>query len=1144
MKWILGLFLFCSAWTSSAATLTLQNTRLGDTPKITGYNLGHFFPGSNTRDWLHYAGVNGARIFISPREIEEQDDIAGRGDGVTDQASFLGRQAALRANPLNTNYINWPYLTDRYETHTLAGANEIRVNFACSELRKLGIQIDANITASQSFLTITNATDWAGKWELWQHYYAQAFYLAREFDVQRFQMFNEPDHPNAGGLTQEDFLQRLQLASDAVQSAIADVNQIYGKTLSPLILAPVITTSSYTSWGQLVITNRHINFLNESNANFSLINKYDYHQYGATPTGFGSNLASLQNSIASAMAPEPRYPTTITEFNVHTAASFDAIPETLDSPTKYARLGGIVANLLKNFQDELYCFKFSQTIGDVGDNYPIRKNGMHFVDNTNAPYNIGGITKAGEVYRLFNKSTAPGRDLVGVTQGSGATGLNVFATRDLPAKRFHLFSANDSSSVDITLNATAWNLPAGQRVLLEEVSETIYGGAKSLLTVTNNQINAGAHALNTVWLFSIPTQAQELPQTLLATDDATVQDGANRTVNFGTTASCVVKNNSTNTSERSAAFLKFRLPTIYLPDIQFALLTMRASSLNGSSPVQAHVYGITNNNWSQSSIAWGNAPNLKQNISAGADYTNNFISGQQGAGAEIVGQIVAEATAQDRMMDVTRFIREHPARDISFLLAREIRFQNDTQDTDGLSFVSKEADASNGPRLIVIRAKDSDGDGIGDESETTLFGSNPNNPDTDGDGRSDGQEILVLGTDPGSFSPVAPLITSQPVNSNIGSGGTISLNVIAQGTRPFSFQWFFNNSNAIPGATSSSLTLTNLQTNQTGNYRVLVSNSVGFATSSNALLVVTNSPLTLLNFDPFDYAAGSFLAGQGGWLNNGANSGGTIEAGNLSVTGLFPSSKNRFTWNSPSMSLRLPLITNVTEGDVYFSFPMRVDTLGVTFISFGTLAGFTSGTSTAFGTKINIRPNGAGGFNLGVSKGAGTNFGDWATNNFVAGETVFVVGRYSFINGSVTDDLCDLWLNPGSATFGAGSSPSPTLAGQGNGGSDLSPINRFFFRAGGSTSSPSKVVADELRVGLTWASVTEPAPAVLEITLNGPAVALFWPTNPPGLFLQSSLDLNPPVNWIDSVDVPAVSGQRFTVTNSAFGDAQFYRLRK
>ncbi len=106
-----------------------------------------------------------------------------------------------------------------------------------------------------------------------------------------------------------------------------------------------------------------------------------------------------------------------------------------------------------------------------------------------------------------------------------------------------------------------------------------------------------------------------------------VQDGANKSVNYGNSSVCWVRNNSTNAAGRSAAFVKFHLPVIYKPDIQFALLTVRAASINGGTNAQAHVYGLTNNAWSQSNLIWATAPNLAQNVPAGLNYTNNFILG-------------------------------------------------------------------------------------------------------------------------------------------------------------------------------------------------------------------------------------------------------------------------------------------------------------------------------------------------------------------------------------------------------------------------------------------------------------------------------------------------------------------------------------
>ena len=68
-------------------------------------------------------------------------------------------------------------------------------------------------------------------------------------------------------------------------------------------------------------------------------------------------------------------------------------------------------------------------------------------------------------------------------------------------------------------------------------------------------------------------------------------------------------------------------------------------------------------------------------------------------------------------------------------------------------------------------------------------------------------------------------------------GDTVTFNVSATGTPPLSYQWNFNGTN-ISGATNMTLTLTNVQLNQAGNYAVLVANAFGSIFSSNAMLWV------------------------------------------------------------------------------------------------------------------------------------------------------------------------------------------------------------------------------------------------------------------------------------------------------------------
>ena len=88
---------------------------------------------------------------------------------------------------------------------------------------------------------------------------------------------------------------------------------------------------------------------------------------------------------------------------------------------------------------------------------------------------------------------------------------------------------------------------------------------------------------------------------------------------------------------------------------------------------------------------------------------------------------------------------------------------------------------------------------------------------------------------------VPPTITNQPQSLTVNQGSNATFTVAATGTAPFSYQWLFN-SNNISGATGSSYTRTNAQPGDAGNYSVIVSNSAGAATSSNAVLTVNQLP--------------------------------------------------------------------------------------------------------------------------------------------------------------------------------------------------------------------------------------------------------------------------------------------------------------
>lgn len=84
----------------------------------------------------------------------------------------------------------------------------------------------------------------------------------------------------------------------------------------------------------------------------------------------------------------------------------------------------------------------------------------------------------------------------------------------------------------------------------------------------------------------------------------------------------------------------------------------------------------------------------------------------------------------------------------------------------------------------------------------------------------------------------APTIILQPLSQTAAANASVVFRAGAVGTSPISYQWFFNQTNLIAGATNQILTLNNLTSNESGAYNVVASNYLGSATSQTASLSV------------------------------------------------------------------------------------------------------------------------------------------------------------------------------------------------------------------------------------------------------------------------------------------------------------------
>ncbi|HSW45504.1 MAG TPA: immunoglobulin domain-containing protein, partial [Phycisphaerae bacterium] len=93
----------------------------------------------------------------------------------------------------------------------------------------------------------------------------------------------------------------------------------------------------------------------------------------------------------------------------------------------------------------------------------------------------------------------------------------------------------------------------------------------------------------------------------------------------------------------------------------------------------------------------------------------------------------------------------------------------------------------------------------------------------------------------GAVPPSAPTITQHPSSQSVAPGSTANFTVVATGTTPLTYQWQKNSVNVTngghySGCTTATLTVSSVDGNDVANYRCVVTNVYGNATSNQASL--------------------------------------------------------------------------------------------------------------------------------------------------------------------------------------------------------------------------------------------------------------------------------------------------------------------
>ncbi len=99
-----------------------------------------------------------------------------------------------------------------------------------------------------------------------------------------------------------------------------------------------------------------------------------------------------------------------------------------------------------------------------------------------------------------------------------------------------------------------------------------------------------------------------------------------------------------------------------------------------------------------------------------------------------------------------------------------------------------------------------------------------------------------------------PAVATGPSNQAVLLGSNVTFSATATGSAVLGYQWTFNglpltDGGRVTGSSTTNLTIANVQTNDAGNYQVVVTNSYGTAASLYALLTVL-VPATITNQPP------------------------------------------------------------------------------------------------------------------------------------------------------------------------------------------------------------------------------------------------------------------------------------------------------
>ena len=637
-----------AAWAEPPAKVAVGEKVLGSTPQILGINTGEMPEGCAFPEWIRALGVNGARLRLNVAPAKESDEKISSLSDLEREARRL-RSAAKQETP-------------KLWTHPSKLAAS-----SLEALREADIDLLATITCPFSYLLLQpdGKTNWSLAWCYWQAYYAEAYQLARQHQVQRFQLFNEPNHRESAKLTQEEYSARMAIGSDAIQAALADAGRDGGAKLEPLISAPcsagisVFTKTGKPDarddkigWGELSMRDRHLRMNGKSDSNYAQFQQYAVQHYSANPVTWLEQLEKLYGLIQKANGGQP-LPVVMSEYNIHTARDFAKRATTMDSPEEFPDIGSMAVAIAESGLQELYFFRM--TLSKNFDDGGVKKNGIHHVNESGSVPEITGTARAAEVVRLATRALQGAQERV---EARVTGGVRATATRTKEETHLLLARTNAAANAGVEI---AFPRSIGSSLLTwETVAESSFGSVR-ILTNSIGQKDVKLELPGfSVGLLNVRAVGSTTPSSVPSSASFSTESGKLQTGGTNS-AQTIFQFSAFSGKEPAAVFLKLK------------------GSSAAPQPVPVHLYRLVSVS-DEANLRAGQFPFRKNGLPDSEEPSLTVV----GLGKELqwVGGFTVEPGTQETCVEITHAVTRAKGSPLNLVLTRDRRQAGEKLETE------------------------------------------------------------------------------------------------------------------------------------------------------------------------------------------------------------------------------------------------------------------------------------------------------------------------------------------------------------------------------------------------------------------------------------------------------------------------------